>query len=104
MGGLYTTVEGLLEKIESHLSRLNNFVDSDEEFGGRMKTLLRDLEHMRNGDTPFTLQLVDPLARSFLENPYHPHPDRNARRERRERTYEENEMLGINDMKTENYK
>jgi len=58
---------------------------------------------MRNGEIKFTLQLIDPLARSFLQNPYHPHPDRNARRDLRERTHEEDEMLGLNDMKVENY-
>lgn len=52
-----------------------------------MKKLLKDMDDMRNGDKPFTLQLVDPLARSFLQNPYHPHTDKNARRDRRERTY-----------------
>ena len=104
LGGVYTTVEGLLEKIETHLSKLNSFVDSDAEFGQRMKKLLKDMEAMRNAEKPFTLQLVDPLARSFLQNPYHPHPDRNARRDTRERTYQENEMLGFNDIKTEIYK
>ena len=61
------------------------------------------MDEMRDGKFNFTLMLIDPLARSFLQNPYHPHPDPSARRELRERTFEENEMLGINDMKVENY-
>jgi len=58
---------------------------------------------MRNGKRKFTLILVDPLARSFLQNPYLPKEDRNARRELRDRTFDEDEMLGLNDMKVENY-
>ena len=53
-----------------------------------MKLLFDNFEAMREGTFNFTLQLVDPLARSFLQNPYHPHPDPNARRDLRERTWE----------------
>lgn len=68
-----------------------------------MKVLMNNMEAMREGTFKFTLQMIDPLARSFLQNPFHPHDDPSARRELRERTWEENEMLGINDMKVENY-
>lgn len=45
-----------------------------------MRKFLDRMERMRKGDEKFTLQLIDPLARSFLQNPYHPHHDPNARR------------------------
>ena len=85
---MFTTVEGLLEKVHHHLADHNPFVDSDQEFGTRMKKLFDEMEAMRNGEAKFTLQLIDPLARSFLQNPYHPHDDPNARRDLRDRTYE----------------
>lgn len=83
-----TTVEGLLEKIHDHLNHHNPFVDSDHEFGQKMGILFDTLMEMRDGKRKFTLILIDPLARSFLQNPYHPAEDRNARRELRERTFE----------------
>jgi zinc finger protein len=43
LGGVYTTVEGLLEKIENHMGKINSFVDSDTEFGQRMKTFIDSL-------------------------------------------------------------
>jgi len=43
------------------------------------------------------------LARSFMQNPYAPGEDRNVNKFLRDRTFEENEMLGPNDMKVENY-
>ena len=75
LGGVYTTVEGLIEKIYDHLDEHNPFADSDQEFGIRMKRLLTELTECRLGQREFTLILVDPLAHSFLQNPNHPNPD-----------------------------
>jgi zinc finger protein len=68
-----------------------------------MRALLCSLMEMRDGKRKFTLRLVDPLARSFLQNPYAPDEDRKVTKLVRERTYEENETLGFNDMKVEDY-
>lgn len=40
LGGVFTTVEGLIEKIHDHLNDNNPFADSDKEFGERMSKLL----------------------------------------------------------------
>ena len=47
LGGVYTTVEGLLEKIHEHLGEHNPFVDSDNEFGERMRKFLQDVSDLR---------------------------------------------------------
>lgn len=52
-----------------------------------MQSFLASLLEMQTGKRKFTLQLVDPLARSFLQNPYHPAIDHNAKRELRERNF-----------------
>lgn len=78
LGGVFTTVEGLLEKIEDHLGERNPFADSDNEFHARMKVLLDDLKKLREGGRKFTLILQDPLAHSFLQNPNHPNEDPRA--------------------------
>ncbi len=43
------------------------------------------------------------MARSFMQKLYAPGEDRNVNKFLRDRTFEENEMLGPNDMKVENY-
>ena len=58
---------------------------------------------MREGSRKFTLILVDPLAHSFVSSPYMPDPDPRMKIEFRDRTPEENDDLGLNDMKVENY-
>lgn len=49
LGGQYTTVEGLLEKIYEHLSGRNHFIDLDSEFSVRMAQFLTDLSEMKEG-------------------------------------------------------
>jgi zinc finger protein len=57
-----------------------------------------------DGDSfPVTLILSDPLANSHLQNPYAPDPDPNMTFEDYERTYEENESYGLNDIDVEDY-
>jgi C4-type Zn-finger protein len=43
---------------------------------------------MRDGKKPFTLKLIDPLSRSFLQNPFHPQEDKKAIRVSRPRNEE----------------
>ena len=45
----------------------------------------------------------DPLANSYMQNIYAPDSDPNMTVETYERTFEQNEELGLNDMKVEDY-
>ena len=58
---------------------------------------------VKNAERPFTLILEDPLANSYLQNLYAPDPDPNMTTEEFERTWDQNEDYGLNDMKVENY-
>ena len=58
---------------------------------------------VKNAEHPFTLILDDPLANSYLQNLYAPDPDPNMTIEMYDRSWEQNEELGLNDMKVENY-
>ena len=60
-------------------------------------------EQVKNAEHPFTLILDDPLANSYLQNLYAPDPDPNMTIESYDRTWDQNEELGLNDMKVENY-
>ncbi|KAG1779494.1 ZPR1 zinc-finger domain-containing protein [Suillus placidus] len=66
---------------------------------------LRKLKQVKNAETriPFTLILDDPLANSHVQNLYAPHPDPNLEVVAYERTWQQNEDLGLNDMNMESY-
>jgi zinc finger protein len=52
---------------------------------------------------PFTIIVDDPMANSYIQNIYAPDDDPNLIIEDYERTFDQNEELGLNDIKTENY-
>lgn len=52
---------------------------------------------------PFTLILDDPLADSYLQNIYAPDPDPNMEIVTYDRTYDQNEDWGLNDMQVDGY-
>lgn len=52
---------------------------------------------------PFTIIIDDPLANSYIQNFYAPDDDPNLTIVDYDRTFDQNEELGLNDMKTENY-
>lgn len=56
-----------------------------------------------NVEMPFTVILDDPMANSFVQSLYAPDPDPQLHEEEYERSFEQNEELGLNDIKTENY-
>lgn len=58
---------------------------------------------VKAAERPFTLILDDPLANSYLQNLYAPDPDPNMTMEEYERTWDQNEDLGLNDMQVEGY-
>jgi zinc finger protein len=58
---------------------------------------------VKNAERPFTLILDDPLANSYVQNLYAPDPDPSMEIESYDRTWEQNEDLGLNDMKVEGY-
>ena len=109
LGGLVTTVEGLLSQIHNQLSKnvpfgMGDSLDSQEK--ERFSSFLSNLEaYSQSVPVPFTLVLDDPLANSFISSPNSEDPatDPSVTIEDYERTQEQNEDLGLSDMVTENY-
>lgn len=58
---------------------------------------------VKSGGRNFTLILDDPLANSYIQNIYAPDPDPNLMVEMYDRTWQQNEDLGLNDMNVEDY-
>ena len=131
LGGKFTTIEGILNSCREQLEEVCPFSaggDSDDtQKAGAMQSCLKKLEEIQKGQLlNVTLILDDPSGNSYLQvrnrhlvpelsltttfnlstiskNVYAPEEDPNLKIEHYERDYEQNEVLGLNDMKTENY-
>jgi zinc finger protein len=108
LGGKFTTVEGLLQDVVTSFERMPFLVGDSADSGDaerfvtfkdRLKKLLTD-----GGSTPFTLIFDDPLAGSYIQNPYAPDPDPNMTVSEYERTFEQDEEYGINDLRKQEEK
>ncbi|GAB2224578.1 hypothetical protein Drorol1_Dr00005340 [Drosera rotundifolia] len=104
LGGIVTTVEGLVTKISENLERVHGFTFGDSldeakkskwlEFRSRLNKLLA-LEES------WSLIIDDPLANSFVAPVTDDiKDDKQLTFEDYERTWEQNEELGLNDMDT----
>ncbi|KAG1880257.1 ZPR1 zinc-finger domain-containing protein [Suillus tomentosus] len=90
LGGRFTTLEGILDQVYDELTgKVFNTGDS-----GVIEM---------TGPNPFTLILDDPLANSHVQNLYAPDSDPNMEIVSYERTWQQNEDLGLNDMNVESY-
>ncbi|NXM09162.1 ZPR1 protein, partial [Tyrannus savana] len=104
LGGKFTTLEGLLKDIRDLVER-NPFTLGDSSTPsrtGKLQEFLGKLQEV-NGKTKAHFIMDDPAGNSYLQNVYAPEEDPELRVERYERTFEQNEDLGLNDMKTEGY-
>lgn len=116
MGGRFTTVEGIMTNIRKDLrGQAFGLEDGDADLpdgsGDSMAsdskkqwedffTLLGDAIE---GRKEFTLILEDPLAGSYVQSLTAPEPDPKLELEDYTRTHDEEEDLGLNDIKTEGY-
>ena len=101
MGGMYTTVEGLLSQIIDNISENNPVFMGDSAIEVKKKQyedFMNQLKEMKEGKRVFTLDIVDPLANSWVYSEYAPNPDPRLEIVDYTRSFEEDEELGLNDM------
>ncbi|KAK3839437.1 MAG: ZPR1 zinc-finger domain-containing protein [Linnemannia elongata] len=104
LGGRFTTVEGLLRQVHDELSSKVPAESEDQPERRRVFTKFLDkLEQVMSLEIKSTLILDDPLGNSYLQNLYAPEPDPAMTIEEYKRTFEQNEGLGLNDMRLEDY-
>ncbi|KAI9809164.1 MAG: hypothetical protein M1825_002454 [Sarcosagium campestre] len=112
MGGRFTTVEGLLTQVRDDLHR--QIFDSDDVDAAGGDSLVSDekrkwdeffgeLNKAIKAERSFTVTLTDPLACSYVQSLTAPDPDPKITIEQYDRTHEEEEDLGLLDMKTDGY-
>lgn len=112
LGGRFTTVEGLLTQVRDDLHQQIFDVGDDSGAGGdslpseakqTWQSFFEGLGEAIKGERKFTVILKDPLASSYVQNLCSPSEDPQIETEEYERTAEEEEDLGLSDMKTEGY-
>lgn len=99
LGGVYTTVEGLIDKIITNLEDNNPFGQGDSRTNDQYLVFIDRLRLLKDGKLfPFTVILDDASASCFIYNPNGTENDPQVDITFYERTNEQNEELGINDM------
>nr|XP_013011059.1 zinc finger protein ZPR1 [Cavia porcellus] len=105
LGGKFTTLEGLLKDIRELVTK-NPFTLGDSSSPGQSEKLQefsQKLDQIIEGSVKAHFIMNDPAGNSYLQNMYAPEDDPEMKVEHYERTFDQNEELGLNDMKTEGY-
>ncbi|KAF1392055.1 hypothetical protein PFLUV_G00048550 [Perca fluviatilis] len=106
VGGKFTTLEGLLKDIKDLIISKNPFMCGDSCTAARQQKLNEfgeKIDKITAGEMDVHIILDDPAGNSYVQNVYAPDPDPEITIEKYTRTFEQNEDLGLNDMKTEGY-
>ncbi|XP_056399215.1 zinc finger protein ZPR1 isoform X1 [Hyla sarda] len=106
LGGKFTTLEGLLKDIKDLVVDKNPFTLGDSSTSDRKEKLQefgRKIDQILEGQIKVHFVLEDSAGNSYLQNVYAPEEDPEMKVEKYERSFEQNEDLGLNDMKTEGY-
>ncbi|KAG6465219.1 hypothetical protein O3G_MSEX015008 [Manduca sexta] len=106
LGGRFTTAEGLLRATADQLAQAPGVVgDAPGVNPDGLKGFLERLDDVLECKRPITIVLDDPAGNSYVQSladdPLT--PDEGLKITRYDRTYEQNEELGLNDMKVEGY-
>ncbi|XP_011882818.1 PREDICTED: zinc finger protein ZPR1 [Vollenhovia emeryi] len=105
LGGRFTTVEGIVAAMKEQLSSSTAFTgdSSDSETVKRMDTFIAQLGKILDGQRKVTLILDDPAGNSYVQSLTDDGPDDRLKITKYDRSFEQNEELGLNDIKVENY-
>lgn len=106
LGGKFTTLEGLLKDIRELVVDKNPFTLGDSSTSDRKEKLQefgKKIDQILEGQMDAHFILDDPAGNSYLQNVYAPEEDPEMQVEKYERSFEQKEDLGLNDMKTEGY-
>jgi zinc finger protein len=103
LGGRFTTIEGIITAMKEQLCSCTAGDSSDVEMAERMKAFIAQLDDILDGKRKVTLVLDDPAGNSYVQSLLDDEPDDRLNITKYDRSYEQNEELGLNDMKVEDY-
>ncbi|VDD90159.1 unnamed protein product [Enterobius vermicularis] len=102
----FTTIEGLLLATRDQLKKSSCFFFGDSatvEETQRMNNFFNRFEDVLSLKSPAHVVLDDPAGNSYIQSLTAPFDDPRLEKEFYKRNYEQDDELGLNDMKTENY-
>jgi len=105
VGGKFTTLEGLLTDLLDQVSKNSIFGGGDAvapDVAERMAAFDARFAAITARER-FTVVLDDPAGNSYMQNVYAPEEDPELAVVRYTRYFDQNDELGLNDMKTEGY-
>ena len=106
IGSRFTTIEGLMNNIMENILQ-NSFWGGGDglapDIADKLEKFKEKFAKFQEAKEFFTLILDDPAGNSYLQNVYAPDDDPELTIDHYERTFEQNDELGLNDMKTEGY-
>ena len=109
LGGRFTTLEGLMNNVIESIEQNSVWGGSGGGDGAapditeRLEKFKAKFQDCVAASINYTIVLDDPAGNSYLQNVYAPDEDPELTIETYERTFDQNEDLGLNDMKVEGY-
>jgi len=106
LGGKFTTLEGLMNNILEEIEKNSVWGGSDAvapDISERMAVFKNKFNDCLSTKIPFSIILDDPAGNSYMQNVYAPEDDPEMSVEEYTRSWDQNEELGLNDMKVEGY-
>uniref|UniRef100_A0A0K0EIE7 Zinc finger ZPR1-type domain-containing protein n=1 Tax=Strongyloides stercoralis TaxID=6248 RepID=A0A0K0EIE7_STRER len=104
--GRFTTIEGLITATKEQIEEQGRFFVGDSAVNddkGKFQNLLQKFDDIIALKLPITVILDDPAGNSYIQSVTAPLDDPQLEKTFYTRSYEQNDELGLNDMKTENY-
>lgn len=105
LGGRFTTVEGIIVAVRDQLASSTAFTgdSSGPETMSKMEVLIDQLNEVTSGKKKVTLILDDPAGNSYVQSLSSEGLDERLKITRYDRSFEQNDDLGLNDMKVNDY-
>ena len=105
LGGRFTTIEGIISAVKDQLNSETAITgdSADPQIANRMENFIKQLDEILQGNKTVTLILEDPAGNSYVQSLADNGPDERLKITKFKRNFEQNEELGLNDMKVENY-
>lgn len=105
LGGRFSTVEGIISAVKDQLSTSTALTgdSADPEITKRMDNFISQLDIVLQGNKEVTLVLDDPAGNSYIQSLADNGADDRLKITKYTRTFDQNDELGINDMKVDNY-
>ena len=105
LGGRFTTIEGIIVATKEQLTSCTAFTGDSAEKSTeqRMSKFIEKLNEVLNNKREITIVLDDPAGNSYVQSLSDTGCDEGLKITKYDRTFEQNDELGLNDMRVKDY-